>query len=168
MANPFLGYDNFVPLLAPVDIASTATDCAYMDLRNAQKASFLIQFGAITSATTTDEFVITVEAATAEGGTEAAVDFRYRKSGAVGANTWGAVTTVAAATGLGMGAADSDNMFVWVEVDPDALAGSDYRYARIVLTDNDDMTACLVSVMGIIEARYKQTTHISATASASA
>ena len=168
MANPFLGYDNFVPLLAPVDIASTATTCAYMDLRNAQKASFLIQFGAITSATTTDEFVITVEAATAEGGTEAAVDFRYRKSGAVGANTWGAVTTVAAATGLGMGADDSDNMFVWVEVDPDALAGSDYRYARIVLTDNDDMTACLVSVMGIIEARYKQTTHISATASASA
>ena len=167
MANQFIGYDNFVPLLAPVDIASTATTCAYMDLRNAQKASFLIQFGAITSATTTDEFVITVQAATAEAGTEAAIDFRYRLSGAVGANTWGAVTTVAAATGLGMGADDSDNMFVWVEVDPDALAGSDYRFARIVLTDNDDMTACLVSVMGIGEARYKQTTHISATASAS-
>ena len=55
-----------------------------------------------------------------------------------------------------------------IDHDPDALAGSDYRYARVVLTDNDDMTACLVSVMGIIEARYKQTTHISATASASA
>ncbi len=168
MANPFVGYDNFVPLLAPVDIASTTTTCAYMDLRNAQKASFLIQFGAITSATTTDEFVITIQAATAEGGTEAAIDFRYRKSGAVGANTWGAVTTVAAATGLGMGADDSDDMFVLIEVDPDALAANDYRYARVLLTDNDDMEACLVSVMGIIEARYKQTTHISATASASA
>ncbi len=167
MANPFVGYDNIVPLLAPVDIASTATTCPYMDLRNAQKASFLISFGAITSATTTDEFVITIQAATAEGGTEAAVDFRYRKSAAVGANTWGAVTTVAAATGLGMGADDSDDMVVWVEVDPDALAASDYRYARVVLTDNDDMTACLVGVVGIIEARYKQTTHISATASAS-
>ncbi len=167
MANPFVGYDNIVPILAPVDIASTATTCPYMDLRNAQKASFLISFGAITSATTTDEFVITIQAATAEGGTEAAVDFRYRKSAAVGANTWGAVTTVAAATGLGMGADDSDDMAVWVEVDPDALAASDYRYACVVLTDNDDMTACLVGVVGIIEARYKQTTHISATASAS-
>ena len=167
MANPFVGYDNIIPLLAPVDIASTATACPYMDLRNAQKASFLISFGAITSATATDEFVITIEAATAEGGAEAAIDFRYRKSGAVGANTWGAVTTVAAATGLGMGADDSDDMAVWVEVDPDALAASDYRFARVVLTDNDDMTACLVGVVGIIEARYKQTTHISATASAS-
>jgi hypothetical protein len=167
MANPFVAYDNYIPLLVPQDIASTATTTPYMDLRNAQKASFLIQFGLITSATATDEFVITVQAATAEGGTEAAIDFRYRKSGAVGDNTWGAVTTVAAATGLGMGADDSDNMFVIIEVDPDALAGNDYRYARVVLTDNDDMTACLVSVMGILEARYKQTTHISATASAS-
>ena len=168
MANPFVGYDNIIPLLAPVDIASTATTCPYMDLRNAQKASFLISFGAITSATTTDEFVITIQAATAEDGTEAAVDFRYRKSAAVGANTWGAVTTVAAATGLGMGADDSDDMAVLIEVDPDALAANDYRFARVVLTDNTDMEACLVGVIGIIEARYKQTTHISATASASA
>jgi len=168
MANQFIGYDNFVPLLAPVDIAGTSNTGAYMDLRNAQKASFLIMFGAITSTTTTDEIVITIQAATAEGGTEAAIDFRYRKSGAVGANTWGAVTTVAAATGLGMGADDSDSMFVWVEVDPDALAASDYRFARVVLTVSGGMEATLVGVMGIIEARYKQTTHISATASASA
>ncbi len=167
MPNQFVGYDNIIPLLVPQDIASTTTVCPYMELKNAQKASFLIQFGAITSATATDEFVITIEAATAEGGAEAQIDFRYRKSAALGANTWGAVTTVAAATGLGMGADDSDNMFVWVEVDPDALAANDYRLARVVLTDNDDMTACLVSVAGFIEARYKQTTHISATASAS-
>jgi len=170
MANPFVGYDNIIPLLAPQDIASTATVSNYMDLRNAQKASFLVSFGAITSATATDEFVITVRAASVDsGGTEVAVDFRYRKSGALGANTWGAVTTVAAATGLGMGADDSDDMLVWIEVDPDALAGAnaDYRYVHVLLTDNDDMTACLVSVIGLIETRYKQTTHISATASAS-
>ncbi len=171
MANPFVGYDNIIPLLAPADIASTTTYGGYMDLRNAQKASFLIQFGAITSTTATDEFVITVVAASVDTGVAGtAVDFRYRKSGALGTNTWGAVTTVAAATGLGMGADDSDNMLVWVEVDPDALAAAnaDYRFAAVLLTDNDDMEACLVSVIGIIEARYKQTTHISATASASA
>ncbi len=167
MANQFIGYDNIIPLLAPVDIAGSTNTGVYLDLRNAQKASFLITFGAITSTTTTDEIVITIDAATAEGGTEAQVDFRYRKSGIVGANTWGAVTTVAAATGLGMGADDSDAMTVWVEVDPDALAASDYRYARVILTVSGGMEATLVAVLGIIEARYKQTTHISATASAS-
>ena len=170
MANPFVGYDNIIPLIEPQDTTSADTVSPYMDLRNAQKASFLVIFGAITSTTTTDEIVITVEAATAEGGAEAAIDFRYRKSGALGDNTWGAVTTVAAATGLGMGADDSDDMLVWVEVDPDALGANDYRYARLLLTvsPTSQMEACLVSVLGIIEARYKQTTHISATASASA
>ena len=54
MANPFAGYDNVVCFLAPQDIASTATDCPYVDLRNAQKAFFLLQFGAVTSTTCVD------------------------------------------------------------------------------------------------------------------
>ena len=168
MANPFVAYDNVFCFLLPQDIASTATTCPYVDLRNAQKATLFLQFGAITSATATDEFVVTVQAATAEGGTEAAIAFRYRKSG-VGAtaNTWGAVTS-ADTTGVGMGADDSDGMGLWIEIDPDALAANDYRFVRAVLTDNDDMSACLVAGFAILEARYKQTTHISATASASA
>jgi hypothetical protein len=167
MANPFVGYDNIVCFLAPQDIASTATTCPYVDLRNALKAAFLIQFGAITSTTATDEYVVTIQCATAEGGTEAAVAYRYRKSGAVGANTWGAVTT-ADTTGVGMGADDSDNMALWIEIDPDELAASDYRYARAVITDNVDMEAGLVAGFAFLQTRYHQTTHISATASASA
>ena len=169
MANQFIGYDNIIPLIAPQDTTTADTTSPYMALKNAQKASFLIHFGAITSTTVTDEVVVTVEAATAEDGTEAAIAFRYRKSGALGANTWGAVTTVAS-TGVGMGADDSDNMMLWVEVDPDELAANDYAVARCVLTISPtaQMEALLVSAVGIIEARYKQTTHISATASASA
>ena len=167
MANPFVGYDNIIPLLAPVDIVDTETETPYMDLKNAQKASFLIMFGAITSATTTDEIVVTVEAASAEAGTEAAIGFRYRLSGVVGANTWGAVTSVAS-TGLGLGADDSDDMSLLIEIDPDVLVANDYRYVRVWLKQSVALEACLVGVFGIIEARYKQTTHISATASASA
>ena len=166
MANPFAGYDNIVCFLAPQDIASTATTCPYVDLRNAQKAFFLLQFGAVTSTTVTDDWTITVQAATAEGGTEAAIAMRYRLSGAVGANTWGAVTTVAA-TGITIAPDEHDNMALLIEVDPDELAANDYRYARAVLTDVD-AEACLVAGFAFIEARYKQTTHISATASASA
>ncbi len=167
MANPFLGYDHLYPLLAPVDIADTETATEYVDLRNAQKFSFLVMFGAITSTTTTDEVIITVEAATAEAGTEAAIGFRYRMSAAVGTNTWGAVASVAS-TGLGMGADDSDDMYVWIEIDPDILAANDYRYVRLWLKQSVALEACLVAVNGVLEARYKQTTHISATASASA
>ena len=167
MANPFVMYDNIVPVLAPVDIATTATTTPYTDLRNAQKMGFLVMFGAVTSDTATDREIITLQAATAEGGTEAAIAFRYRTAGAVGANTWGAVTTASTA-GLSINPAADDNKTVWIEVDPDELASNDYRYVRMVLTDSADMTACLVSVAAILEARYKQTTYISATASASA
>ena len=166
MANPFVGYDNIVCFLAPQDIASTATTCPYVDLRNAQKAFFLLQFGAVTSTTVTDDWTITIQAATAEGGTEAAVAFRYRRSGAVGANTWGAVTT-ADTTGVTVAPDEHDNTALLIEVDPDALAANDYRYARAVLTDVD-AEACLVAGFAFLETRYKQTTHISATAAASA
>jgi hypothetical protein len=166
MPNPFVGYDNIICFLAPQDIVSTATTCPYVDLRNAQKAFFLIQFGAVTSTTVTDDWTITIEAATAEGGAEAEIDFRYRLSGVVGSNTWGAVTTVAAATGVGVAPDANDNMGYLIEVDPDALAANDYRYARVVLTDVDS-EATLVCGFAFLEARYKQTTHISATASAS-
>jgi hypothetical protein len=170
MANQFVGYDNIIPLVAPVAGTTGTITSPYMDLKNAHKASFLISFGAITSTTTTDALTITVQGATVEEGTEAAVDFRYRLSGAVGANTWGAVTTVAAATGLPMLAPTADNMAVWVELDPDALGASDYRFVRFLVTPApaSQMEAYVLGAVGIIEARYKQTTHISATASASA
>ena len=166
MANAFMGYDHFVPLLAPVDIVGTTNTGLYVDLMNAQAVSFLIQFGAITSTTATDEIVITFDCATAEDGTEATVEYKYQLSAAVGTPTWGDVTTVAA-TGLGMGADDSDSMFVLCTLDPGILAASDYRYARCILTVSGGMEACLVSVMAILETRYKQDDHISATASAS-
>jgi hypothetical protein len=168
MANPFFQYDNINCIVAPVDTATTAIVSPYVDLRTAQKAFFLVQFGAITSTTTTDYYLITVEAATAEGGAEATQPFRYRLSGAVGANTWGAVTTCASTGYTGFTAAAGDNIGILIEVDPDELAANDYRYARVLITDTPEMEAGLVTVFSILEARYKQTTFTSSTASASA
>ena len=167
MANQFVGYDNIINLVAPVAGTTGTITSPYMDLKNAHKASFLISFGAIVSTTTTDSLTITVQGATIEEGTEAAVDFRYRLSGAVGANTWGAVTTAAAATGMAEAIPALDLNLCWVEIDPDALGASDYRFVRFVATPSVSLETYLVSGIGILEARYKQTTHISATASAS-
>jgi hypothetical protein len=163
--NAFVGYDNFIPLLAPADITGTATRSAYMDLKGANRAAFLVCFGALTG-TSTDTEVVTVEAATAVTGTEAAVAFSYRLSGAVGTNTWGAITAVAS-TGVALTVSDDDKL-LWIEIDPGAMAASDYRYVRVLLTDTPDMANCLVGVIGVLDASYKQTTFVSATAAASA
>jgi hypothetical protein len=161
-----IAYRNVIPLISPADVSTTAQTTAYIDLRNAQKACFMVFLGTITSSTATDVEALTIECATAEGGTEAAIGYSYRLSGAVGTNTWGAITTVGT-TGLEIGLTDDDKM-ICVEVDPDVLAANDYRYARLKLTDTDDMNAFEVAVWAEIWPRYKQTTHISATASASA
>lgn len=164
--NDFVQYENIIMLLEPKDIASTITASAYMNLKGAHKAAFLVVFGAITSDTGTDAYVVTVEGATAEGGTEAAIAFDYRLSGALGTNTWGAVTS-ATTTGVSMDNDDNDNMMLWIEIDPCALAASDYNYVRVKITDSADMAAGLVTVLGILQPRYKMTTMVSTTASAS-
>jgi hypothetical protein len=163
--NPFVGYDNFIPLLAPADITTTATRSSYMDLKGANRAAFLVCFGAITG-TTTDTEVVTVEAASAVDAAEAAVAFSYRLSGAVGTNTWGAITAATTA-GVALTVSDDDKL-LWIEINPDAMAASKYRYVRVLLTDTPDMANCVVAVMGVLDASYKQTTFVSATASASA
>jgi hypothetical protein len=53
-----------------------------MDLKHANRAAFLIMLGNINSTTATDREEVTVEAATAPAGTEAAIAFKYRMSGA--------------------------------------------------------------------------------------
>lgn len=164
--NPFVAYDNIVPLLAPADITNSATVSSYLDLKGANRAALLLVFGNIHSGTGTDTEVITIEGATAEGGSEAAIAFNYRKSGALGANTWGAITA-SASTGLAL-AITEDNILLWVEIDPAVMAANDYRYVRAKLTATPDMANCVVGVLGLVDPIYKQTTFISVTASASA
>jgi hypothetical protein len=166
MPNPYVGYANIVPLLLPVDIGTTVTATPYVDLKGVNRCGFLLNFGVITTSTTaSDVEEITVEAATIESGTEAAVAFSYRLSGLVTANTWGAITAVGA-TGVALTSGD-DGLSVWVEIDPDAMAASDYRYVRVKLTDNTSTTVCLVAVNAFLDQIYRETTFVSATACAS-
>jgi hypothetical protein len=139
-----------------------------MNIKYANRAAILVVLGNLASGTATDTEVLTVEAATAEGGTEAAIAFTYRLSGALGDNTWGA-PTACASTGLALDPAVHDNMLVWIEVDPEVVfaAKADALYVRVKLTDTPDMANCLVAVLGITDPVYKQTTYNSSTASAS-
>lgn len=167
MANPYVGYENIVMLLEPKDIVTTETNTAYMDLKNVNRAGFLVSYGAITSDTAADEARVSVYAATDPAGTEAAIAFNYRLSGALGDNTWGAITARTATEYISLAASVSDNKMIWIEINPEALAASDYRYVRVNLTDATALQAALVCVHGFLEPKYRQTTFNSSTASAS-
>lgn len=164
MGNAFVMYDNVVPLLAPQDIGATATATPWVDLLTANQAAILIAFGSITAASADQAITVTMEAATAAAsGSEAAIAFNYRLSGAVGANTWGSKT---AATSAGLSVATTDdNKMLWIEIDPAAVlaAKSDARWVRAVITPDAGGTATLVQASAIIDAAYKGATMVSAT-----
>lgn len=146
---------NVVPVLAPIDIAATATNTAYVDLDMANWITFLLQFGNMTS-DTSDTVTITVEASSdgASSG-DVTIPFRYRLSSAVATNAWGAITA-STSDGAAILTAASDNMSVLVDVDPAACQTSDgmtdARWVRATITPLGPIT--LVSACAFVETRY--------------
>ena len=163
--NVFAMYDNVVPLVQPIDLGTTDTATPYVQLKGCHRLAFLVQFGVTTQNATTDIIDVRVECASLETVAETAVTFNYRLSSAVTANTWGAVTA-ATATGAELNY-NHEGMSLWIEVDPDLLGTSDYKFARLNIIVNA-FTAVFVSVVAFLDSRYKMTTMQSATAAASA
>ncbi|MFA6204287.1 MAG: hypothetical protein WC710_14010 [Gallionella sp.] len=168
MATKFGMYENVIPLLAPFDRAATLLETPYIDLQSANRASFLLYFGVVTSTTATDTLTLTMEASTAStsNASEEAIPFNYRVSVAFATgNTWGAVTAATSA-GVSLGASTVfDGFAVLVDVDPAYITEKkpDARYVRLVGTHTDAYSVMLVTCMGFVDPRYKATTMIKAT-----
>ena len=164
--NTLAMYDNVFPIVAPVDLGGTAAETPYIDLLGVNYCAFLLQQGVTTPNACGDIVDITMDTCSVEsGGAETAVAFNYRKSSAVTANTWGAVT---AATTTGAELTDDDEgMALWIEVDVEAIAAAGRRYVKLHIEQNA-FTAFFASVVAFVGGRYHQTTMVSATASASA
>jgi len=156
--------ENIVPLKAPVDSAGTAYATPWVDLKNALHATFFYYAGVVTAASADQAVVITMEAATAAAsGSEVAIAFKYRLSGATGANTWGDITA-ATSTGYSF-ATDADGKMLLIDIDPAALdsALADARFVRMVVGIDAGGTVTLNSAWAVLDPRYPQTTHLSAT-----
>ena len=166
MGNNLVSYDNVVMLMAPQDIAGTATASTYLDLKTANDCMIYVMVGEITTASSdqTAGPVITIQASTAaaSNATETNYEFLYRLSGAVESNTWTAPASATAGVDLTV---NGDNKILAIKVDPAGVAalGADFRYVRAVVTPGTGGATCLVSVMAAIDTRYKQTTFVSAT-----
>jgi hypothetical protein len=150
-----------LPILAPADIAATATASQYFDLENAHWATIAVQFGAITNST----IAVTVECSTAasSNATEQTIGFNYRLSSAVATDSMGAITA-ATTTGAALAATD-DNKTLFIDLDPSAVAAlaADMQFARVVITPATDNTAVLVGAIAYLEPRYPGNTIASAT-----
>jgi hypothetical protein len=145
-----------LPLLAPVDIAATATATSYIDLDGVNWATFLVSFGVVTSTDSTGEVVITAQASTAatSNATEGTVAGNYRLSAAVNSDSMGDITAFAAADGIAVANTD-DNKTVVVDIDPAVVAATaDRRWLRLVITPTAETTVCLVGVTAVLEHKY--------------
>ena len=144
-----------LPVLGPVDAVATDKATEYVDLKNLNWATFICQFGAMTS-DSTDTVTVTVEASTAQTSNagEQAIAFKYRLSAAVATDTMGAITD-ATTTGVAVGATD-DNKALIIDVDPAAVAASEdtQRYLRLVLTTSAGVASSLMSVLFVGEPKY--------------
>lgn len=162
----FVTGENIVPLLAPIDKAATAAATPWVNLKSSLHATFFLFLGVITAASADQNITVTMEAATAAAsGSEVQIPFSYRKSGAVGANTWGAKTDVSvAATGISVDTTAEDNKLYAIDVD---LAGldsllADASHVRLVITPDAGGTVTLLAAWAELDPRYPQLTQISA------
>jgi len=160
MPNSFVEYENVAPLLAPVDIAGTATATRYIDLNLSHEATIFVFFGGITTASAdqTAGPTVTIQAATAaaSAANEVNVEFQYRLSATVGTNTWGAVTSASAGVDLTV---TGDGMMLAIHIDPAKVQSllTDARFVRAVITPGTGGATCLVAVWAVMNSRYKMT-----------
>jgi hypothetical protein len=134
-------------------------------LKNALHATFYWYGGVVTAASADQNVIITMETATAAAsGSEVAIAFKYRLSGATGANTWGAITQ-ATATGASLDTTSVDGKMLLIDIDPAALDSvlADAAFVRMVVGIDAGGTVTLNAAWAELDPAYPQLTHISAT-----
>jgi hypothetical protein len=151
--------NHYMPLLAPADIAATATNTGYVDMANYNQVTWIVSCGVADTVG-----AITMEQNTTDdttAGTEAGLGFKYRVSAAaVTGDSMGAITSVASTASLATLATDDACIYI---VEPDQLTDG-YRWARLVFTPSGTASATIVGVMAIGHgARYPQNIQLSAT-----
>lgn len=144
-----------LPLLAPVAMTTSVVNTKYVDTNGLHWATFLLQFGVMTS-DSTDTITVTVEASTVatSDASETTQAFWYRLSSAVDTDSLGAIT-LATTAGVAVTAADDAKMLI-IDVDPSNVIadGQDYRYLRLALTPNAEFGGAVVSCAVVGEHRY--------------
>ena len=156
---------HIVPVFSP---AGTTTFLSYaVGLENSHWVTFLINLGVMTS-DSSDTGTVTVIATDTLGNSsdaqDVAVPFSYRLSGLMGTNEdWGDITA-ATASGMTFNATD-DGKSIVIDVDPASIPAlhSTAKGVRIAVDGTGLITQAGIAVNALVEDRYPQADHISAT-----
>jgi hypothetical protein len=151
-----------IPVGIPHDLVNAEHRTTYVDLNLANWVTFVAQFGAVTSGSTSDTLLISVEASSIETSAGATkIPFSYRLTNAVA--TGGMLSTsdgaISAGTSDGVSFSTSDlvNSALIVDVDPAILPprGEKYRFVTFVTTPGSSL-AVTMGATAYLEMRYSQ------------
>ena len=123
-----------------------------VNMKNYNRCTFLVMTGAAADNTN----AITVQAGSSVSSCATEIAFKYRKI--VSGDTYGALTTAVAGTGVSL-TASTANQYVIVEVDAAvvAAAGTDYCCVACTVTEAGNKGAAVGCVVAILsEPRYPQ------------
>jgi hypothetical protein len=149
-------------VLSPADITETATGTQFVNMENAHWITFAVAFGTITGDSVTVTVEVSTGTSTAAGDT--VIPAQYRLSGAVAADSWGAVTALTTA-GVIIGASDDDKLLL-IDVDPATIPAldADATYIRCLITPGStSVTALEVQANVMLEPRYPQLDNLTST-----
>ena len=158
-----------VPLRAPA-VSTDSFNAAAVKMKNVQWLAFYVQWGAMAGAATAT-YTFKPRSSTGNASATAAGDtalpFQYRLASAVGADSWGAITSVAADTGVAVTEAQA-NRALLIEVDPAAIPGLDsdaqYCYLECIAAgDGATDSNYAMDVTALIAPRYPQNANLGTT-----
>jgi hypothetical protein len=148
---------HILPLIAPIDAAANAQTTGYVDMSKYNQVQFVIFCGAADSV---GGFALEQSTTADSTGTEAGLGFFFRKSGAVGTDTMGAITHVVSTDSQATLAADDAVIYI---VEPDQLDDGK-RWCRLVFTPSATAASTLISIHAVLSgARYAGNVMVSAT-----
>jgi hypothetical protein len=148
-----------LPVGIPHDLVNAEHRTAYVDLNLANWVTFVAQYGAVTSGSTSDTLLISVEASSIEtsaGATKIPFWYRLTGTGAIPLTvTSDAEIRAGTSDGVSINTSDLVNACFVCDVDPAILParGEKYKFVTYVTTPGTSL-AVLSSVTAFTEPRY--------------
>ena len=157
MLNNFNQRSHYVGLTSPVDTTTTTVTTGCVNMGKYLYADLIAFFGTITD----DVVVVTLEAcSTAAGADNTPIAFNYRKSAAVGTDTYGAITA-ATTSGVTIAAADDDKILL-ISINSSELPEGK-PFLRLVADPGGSASAAEIAVLANMQApRHAKTDQVSA------
>jgi hypothetical protein len=159
--------NEYIVVKSPTAATTAAWASSFVDLQNALSCTFLVSFGVLTAASTSQALLMTVEASSTDSTNALSLPVKcnYRISAAVDTNTWGAVTAMTTAAGGITATSANAQMTYLINVDPvdaaNAVASGLGRWVHVVGAPTQIATDTL-AVTAIVKPRYIQTSPVSA------